>query len=187
MTQNKQQTTTKLNGTSGKDHPHRKLYVTYYNLLRRCNNPLDKDYKFYGQIGIKSEFIDFDHFYQWSLMNGWSANLTIDRINNSGNYSPSNCCFIPQTEQTRVGKRKMFGCNKSGYTGVYYKAREKKYKSQITIAKKQIHLGLFTTAKEAAQARVEAEIFYFGRQLIIIFKLQLFHKCDLNAFNLKVL
>lgn len=33
-------------------------------------------------------------FYNWSMQNGYTDNLTIDRINVDGNYEPSNCRWV---------------------------------------------------------------------------------------------
>lgn len=57
---------------------------------------------------------------------------------------------------TRISKN-----NKSGYTGVSYDKRNKKYRAYINLKKKQIHLGYYNTAEEAYQARLDGEEKYF--------------------------
>ena len=52
--------------------------------------------------------------------------------------------------------------NTSGITGVTWKKRDKRWEAQITVDNKIIHLGYFKTIEEAAKARKEAEIKYFG-------------------------
>lgn len=70
-----------------------RLYSIWLNMRTRCFNPKVKSYKDYGGRGITvcKEWDDFTNFYQWSLNNGYEDNLTIDRIDNDGNYEPSNC------------------------------------------------------------------------------------------------
>ena len=52
--------------------------------------------------------------------------------------------------------------NKSGYTGVRWDKRAKKWKVQITVNKKQLHLGYYNDIEEAIKVRKKAEIEYFG-------------------------
>ena len=59
----------------------------------RCENPKNKAYKHYGGRGIKicGEWHDVKNFYDWAINNNYKEKLEIDRINNNGNYEPSNC------------------------------------------------------------------------------------------------
>ena len=81
-----------------------KLYHTWNGIKYRCYNPKSKDFKNYGQRGIRmcEEWLrDFMAFRNWALENGFAENLTIDRIEVDGNYEPSNCRWITVAEQNR--------------------------------------------------------------------------------------
>lgn len=68
----------------------------------RCCNPKSKIYKHYGGRGITvcDEWKDsFESFYEWAMSNGYSDELSIDRINNDGNYEPLNCRWVDDKHQ----------------------------------------------------------------------------------------
>ena len=72
-------------------HP---LYSTWKNMKKRCNNPNASEYENYGGKGIcvcEDWSNNFQSFYDWSIDNGWSKELTIDRIDTNDNYCPENC------------------------------------------------------------------------------------------------
>lgn len=79
-----------------KDADRRKLYFVWYSMLRRCNNPNHKSYQYYGGKGVSvcSDWNVFETFYQWSINNGFGSDLTLDRIDSSKNYEPSNCRWV---------------------------------------------------------------------------------------------
>ena len=70
-----------------------KLHETWRQMRSRCNNPKSKHYPNYGGRGISvsSEWDIFENFMEWSLANGYADDLSIDRIDNDGNYEPGNC------------------------------------------------------------------------------------------------
>lgn len=92
-----------------------RLYRIYRGMNQRCYNSTCSNYKNYGGRGIKlcQEWINnkgFQNFYDWSISHGYAHGLTIDRIDNDGNYSPDNCQWVTKSynsfkQNVVVGKK----------------------------------------------------------------------------------
>lgn len=88
-------------------HPLRAIWKA---MLQRCYNPKNKFYKNYGGRGINACYEwsgSLPQFYEWALKNGWQKGLSIDRINNDGNYEPKNCRWITIAENSRRRKSRL--------------------------------------------------------------------------------
>jgi hypothetical protein len=80
----------------------RKLYRIWKHMKARCYDPTNPRYYCYGQRGITvcDEWRNnFEAFYIWAITNGYQEGLSIERINNDGNYEPDNCKWATQIEQ----------------------------------------------------------------------------------------
>lgn len=131
-----------------------RLYRTWQSIKRRCLNPNAKDYLHYGGRGITvcDEWRDsYTAFKTWANANGYQQDLTIDRIDSSGNYEPNNCRWATKSVQSRNTKR-IHKHNTSGYRGVSYYKKLDKFIVGITVCGKKKHLGYFDNPLDGAIA-----------------------------------
>ena len=85
-----------------------RLYRIWANMKTRCYNTRDPHYKNWGARGIEvcEEWRDdFTTFRDWAKSNGYTDDLTLDRINNDGNYTPGNCRWATHAEQRENKQR----------------------------------------------------------------------------------
>ena len=87
-----------------------RLYREWAGIISRCENKSSTSYSRYGEVGISVcyEWHDFECFCEWSLLNGYSDNLTIDRINNDKGYQPDNCRWSTIIEQANNKSTNIF-------------------------------------------------------------------------------
>lgn len=84
-----------------------RLENIWHKMHGRCYNPKHANFKFYGARGISvcEKWNSIKAFGDWANSNGYSENLQIDRIDNDGNYEPSNCKWSTPKDQCNNTRR----------------------------------------------------------------------------------
>lgn len=89
----------------------RKIHSAWHDMIARCYNKDLKTYKNYGGRGINvcQEWRDnIEVFHKWCMNNGFRKDLTLDRKDNNGDYSPSNCRWVSQQMQCKNRSTNVF-------------------------------------------------------------------------------
>jgi hypothetical protein len=140
-------------------HP---MYSVWASMKKRCYTESYKRYQDYGGRGIKvcdrwlgslEDFIE-------DVYEGYEKGLQLDRIDNNGDYEPSNIRWV--TPQQNVMNRRSFKNSSSIYKGVSLVKKSGKWSANIQKDGKYQHLGLFTNEIEAALAYNAAAEGLFG-------------------------
>lgn len=125
------------------------FYRKWARMLERCysiKNPT------YISCTVCQDWLLFSNFKKWMVEQEWK-DLELDKdikIKDNNIYSPETCLFVPKALNLLLND----SVNSRGQhpQGVYWNKRDKKFKAQITINGKQIHLGYFNTSQEASIA-----------------------------------
>jgi transcription elongation factor Elf1 len=122
-----------------------KMYRRWSGIIDRVKN--------YGDRGISvcEEWLKFENFYNWSINNGYSEELQIDRIDNDGDYSPENCRWVKQSINM-LNTRPIYRNNTSGFKNVVFKPRMNKWEARCRYLGKVKVLGYYVIKEDAARA-----------------------------------
>lgn len=87
-----------------------KLHCVWHRMKSRCQRPRDVSYANYGGRGIRvcARWQKFENFYA-DMWPSYRPGLTIDRVNNDGNYEPSNCRWATHSEQMKNRRKWTWG------------------------------------------------------------------------------
>ena len=125
-----------------------RIYCVWEHMNHRCTNTSNKNYGGRG-ITVCEDWQIFEHFYKWSIENGYKDDLSLDRINFNGGYRPDNCRWATRKVQAENHRRRQD--NTSGYIGVC--AFRQRFLARAQRGGRTVHLGCFDTAIEAAHVR----------------------------------
>ncbi len=126
------------------------------NMKSRTLKNMQEDNYYWNSYGSKNiqlcnSWSDFKVFEAWSLNNGYNDTLSIDRIDNDGNYEPSNCRWTNRMIQSQ-NTRKIRSTNTLGYRGITTNKNKTRYIAQISVNNIRYSLGTYDTKEEAALA-----------------------------------
>lgn len=101
-------------------HSYTRLYTIWIGMKQRCYYENHKYYKHYGGRGIEvcDEWKNyFEAFHEWSMTNGYTEKMTIDRIDVNGDYSPQNCRWANYKQQGNNRRNnRLLTCNGETHT-----------------------------------------------------------------------
>lgn len=130
-------------------------YRIWHSMIQRCTNPRAENYSDYGGRGILvcTEWLQsFRQFY--TDMGNCPDELTLDRVDNNGNYEKANCRWSSRSEQSL--NQRLRSDNRCGYRGVReHKSGIKRWQAYVFRDGVQKSLGYYRTAKEASDARAD--------------------------------
>jgi len=147
---------TNQHNTPGGVYPKSLMHV-YNGIIQRCYNSGAIAYKNYGGRGIRvcDDWLDkqagHERFYKWALASGYAKGLTLDRVNNDGDYSPDNCRWVSRFVQNNNQR------SKSKYFRGVEKLPQGTFRVKLTIKGKQVINKTFADLDSAITARLDAD------------------------------
>lgn len=128
----------------------RKEYQCWWNMLDRCSNPKNPAFRHYGGRGISVavRWRDFDNFFE-DMGPRPGLGYSIERIDNDGNYTPSNCKWATKEEQTRNQRFRQKPMTKKEALAIWKRQdmTGKEKAAEIGLSVRQIYRWLGETGK----------------------------------------
>ena len=139
-------------------HP---LYRTWDNMVRRCHHPNHSKFSYYGARGVSVCHSWRENFWNFVRdMGERPVGTTLDRINPSAAYEPSNCRWADSAIQAANRNRRPGSASK--FKGVFLDRRSGLWYSKINVRGKRFFLGSFHSEEIAANAYDKACIERWG-------------------------
>ena len=135
---------------------YHKIYTTWKSMLQRCyDSKFQEKNLTYKDVTVCEEWYDFQNFTEWFMENS-TRGFALDKdILQKGNkiYSSKTCCFVPSC----INNLFVTNGNNRGEYPIGVNSSKNKFKAELKINSKNIHLGVFDTPKEAFQAYKRAK------------------------------
>lgn len=149
---------------------HKDLHMKWSDMKARCYKSGKDSSIYYKEKGIavcEEWREDLGTFIKWSMENGYEKGLSLDRLDNEKDYSPSNCRWT--TSLVQAQNRGMHRNNTSGAKGVR-KTSYGRYQVYITREFQRYNLGMYDTFEDAVKTREDAERHYEAHKTLRTFK-----------------
>lgn len=160
---------------SNKHWENKKLQRIFSNMLNRCYSKKDKNYRWYGEKGIKicDEWTnDYFAFEQWALSHGYKEGLTIDRKDSNKDYCPKNCRWISRVNNSKYKSSTVL----TEVDGIFHTGRE--WSLILNLGKNTINRMLRQYPEEQVKE-------FIRRRLQDLTKTRCSHQTWMNVYGLE--